>query len=250
MPINDPLVTHMSRTADPTTRISLLRAAEEIFARKGLDATKVEEIAKQAGVSKGAFYLHFETKEEIFLHVVEAFLARCGSMLRSPAAAHELPERAEDLVDCGVEETVELYEFLWQNRAIMAILQTCTGEHAYLLEAFRKDLHANTKAWIELFMARGLYRADLDPNLVATLLVGAHNELATAMLASEKKPPLRDWLLATHRFFYFGLSKNPGVVPTAPSSRVALPSLQSLPEASPSEPRGHRPKRPRTANAK
>ena len=43
----------MSRVADPTTRISLLRAAEEVFAKKGLEAAKVEDIAKRAGCSKG-----------------------------------------------------------------------------------------------------------------------------------------------------------------------------------------------------
>ena len=83
VPITDQPVT-MSRVADPTARISLLRAAEEVFAKKGLESAKVEEIARLAGVSKGAFYLHFSGKEEAFLQVVEAFLARCGSLLRSP----------------------------------------------------------------------------------------------------------------------------------------------------------------------
>ena len=81
----------MSRVADPTTRISLLRAAEEVFAKKGLEAAKVEDIAKRAGCSKGAFYLHFEGKEEAFLQVVESFLARCDGMVAEPA---DLPDSA------------------------------------------------------------------------------------------------------------------------------------------------------------
>ncbi len=218
----------MSRVADPTARISLLRAAEEVFAKKGLDAAKVEEIARLAGVSKGAFYLHFEGKEEAFLHVVEAFLARCGSLLHAPSPQLLDQFHGADLAECGVDEGVELYEFLWQNRAILAILHTCKGDYAYLFEAFRRDLHGNMKGWVELFIERGVYRSDLDPQLVATLMVGAHGELAKAMLASEKKPPLRDWLLATHRVFYLGLTADlKPAAPPAPTSRVTLPTPEN-----------------------
>lgn len=228
VPITDQPVT-MSRVADPTARISLLRAAEEVFAKKGLESAKVEEIARLAGVSKGAFYLHFAGKEEAFLQVVEAFLARCGSLLRSPSAELLDSKQGQDIAECGVDENVELFEFLWQNRAILAILHTCKGDYAYLFEAFHRDLLSNAKGWVELFMRRGLYRADLDPQLVATLVVGAHGELAKAMLASERKPPLRDWLLATHRVFALGLTADhkASTIPRAPSSRVTLPTSES-----------------------
>ena len=222
----------MSRVADPRTRISLLRAAEEVFAKKGLDAAKVEEIAKLAGVSKGAFYLHFEGKEEAFLHVVEAFLARCGSMLSEPSE-NFVPTRPDELMELGLEQDVQMFEFLWQNRAILAILHTCKGEYAYLFDAFRKELHQNVRHWIEFLSARGVYRRDLDPQLAATLIVGAHGELAEAMLQSDKKPPLRDWLLATRRIFCLGLAADPSFWERQHVSHVSLPHI---PDPLPSEP--------------
>ena len=48
------------------TRSSLLRAAEQVFARVGYERAQVEEIAEVAGFSKGALYAHFESKEELF----------------------------------------------------------------------------------------------------------------------------------------------------------------------------------------
>ena len=66
----------MSRTPDLMAPVALLRTAEEVFAEKGLEGARVEEIARRAKVSKGAFYLHFESKEEAFREVVESFLAR------------------------------------------------------------------------------------------------------------------------------------------------------------------------------
>ncbi len=228
----------MSRVADPRTRISLLRAAEEIFAKKGLEAAKVEDIAKVAGVSKGAFYLHFETKEEAFLHVVEAFLARCSTLLAQPCG-DDLPTRLEDLMELGLEHDIQLFEFFWQNRAILSILNTCNGPYAYLMGSFRKDLQENVKRGVEFFVERGAYRKDLEPNLVATLLMGAYSELATAMLSSEKKPPLRDWLLAARRIFSLGLASDRSPWERQDVSHVSLPDI---PDALPSEP-AERPRR-------
>lgn len=224
----------MSRVADPTTRISLLRAAEEVFAKKGLDDAKVEEISKLAGVSKGAFYLHFEGKEEAFLNVVEAFLARCGSMLAEPSDDF-VPTRPDELTELGLEQDVQMFEFLWQNRAILAILHTCKGPYAYLFDAFRKELHQNVQSWIEFLAERGVYRRDLDAHLVATLLVGAYNELAGAMLQSEKKPPLREWLSAARRIFCLGLAADPTFWERQQPSHVSLPEI---PDPTPSEPVG------------
>ena len=52
----------MSRTPDLMAKVSLLRAAEEVFAENGLDAAKVEDIARRAGLSKGAVYLYFKAR--------------------------------------------------------------------------------------------------------------------------------------------------------------------------------------------
>lgn len=195
----------MSRPADPTIRISLLRAAEAVFAARGVADAKVEEIARRANVSKGAFYLHFASKEDALRAVVEAFLARCSAILPNPCAPEELPTSAAGMLDYCHERDVEIFELFWQNRAVLAILAQCQGPHEYLLQTFRQDVEKRTQVWIELLMSRGLFRDDLDSALVSTLLCGAYHELVHKLIASPKKPPIAHWVRSTQDAFVRGL---------------------------------------------
>lgn len=54
------------------TQARLLAAARELFSREGYAATSLERIALKAGYSKGAVYSNFDSKDEIFLAVLEA----------------------------------------------------------------------------------------------------------------------------------------------------------------------------------
>lgn len=56
------------RPADRPAEI--LSAALEVFAERGFQAARLEEVARRAGVSKGALYLYFETKADLFRAVV------------------------------------------------------------------------------------------------------------------------------------------------------------------------------------
>ena len=49
-------------------------AAFEAFAENGYAATRVDEVAKKAGVSKGLLYLYFKTKEDLFKAVIRSFV--------------------------------------------------------------------------------------------------------------------------------------------------------------------------------
>ena len=50
-------------------------AAMSAFAEKGFAATKVEDVARRAGVSKGLLYLYFKTKEDLFKAVIRNFVS-------------------------------------------------------------------------------------------------------------------------------------------------------------------------------
>jgi AcrR family transcriptional regulator len=198
----------MSRTPDPTAKIQLLRAAEHVFAARGLSLAKVEEITRRAGTSKGAFYLHFSSKEEAFKQVVESFLARLASLLPAP---DEIPagggETAADALAFWRASDTQLYEFLWQNRAIVSILQGCEGDHVYLVEAFHKEIHARTVEWISQWKKMGYFRGEIDTDITATLLVGAHNELGRRMVTSTSKPPIAQWVEKAQSVFVRGLGE-------------------------------------------
>ena len=73
------------------TRSRFLQAAEKIFARDGFDAAKLEEIAAEAGYTRGAFYANFDTKEDLFLALLEREISSRIANLRKQIAKYESP---------------------------------------------------------------------------------------------------------------------------------------------------------------
>lgn len=65
----------MARKANPQTRDNLMEAAFGPVRQKGLSATSVDEICAAAGVSKGAFFHHFRSKEELAAAAAEHWSA-------------------------------------------------------------------------------------------------------------------------------------------------------------------------------
>lgn len=69
----------------------LLAAALALFVERGYAATRLEDVAARAGVSKGTLYLYFENKEELFKAVVRENIVRNIAEARERVAAHKGP---------------------------------------------------------------------------------------------------------------------------------------------------------------
>lgn len=75
------------------TKNNILNAATVSFAEYGYDGTGVAEICLQAGVSKGAFYYHFESKESVFLNLIDGWLQNLETILNEESKqAVSVPE--------------------------------------------------------------------------------------------------------------------------------------------------------------
>lgn len=77
------------------SRKSLIMAkAIELFARNGIEATTVQDITEACGISKGAFYLSFESKDDLVTAILDDFLqdiiAKNNTLLHEPLPAREL----------------------------------------------------------------------------------------------------------------------------------------------------------------
>lgn len=68
-------------------RVVILDAAERVFLSKGVAVATMEEIAQQAEVSKGALYLYFKSKDELYLSIVTRSLRELVDRLERAAAA-------------------------------------------------------------------------------------------------------------------------------------------------------------------
>jgi TetR/AcrR family transcriptional regulator, transcriptional repressor for nem operon len=156
----------MPRTKPATERRNdLLDAAARVLVDKGADPTTIEDITRAAGISKGAFYLHFRSKQDLIHALQERYSQRFDLALQEAVARHE---DWGDKLDACVEAAYDAFH-------------TDVDLHDVLfLQAARahRDEHAvvTTIDWMAALLADGVaagaYRID-DVQTTAVLLFAA-----------------------------------------------------------------------------
>jgi len=71
------------RLAPEQRREEVLEIAAEVFAEKGYRAANVSDIVERAGIGRGTFYLYFESKQDVFLELIERYFAEFEALLES-----------------------------------------------------------------------------------------------------------------------------------------------------------------------
>ncbi|MCD6518596.1 MAG: TetR/AcrR family transcriptional regulator [Anaerolineae bacterium] len=123
------------------TRERILAAAQSCFSQHGYDATGVAEICRRAGVSKGAFYHHFPSKQALFLELFDRWLAGLDAQLLAlQEAAPSVPE--------GLVAMAEMAERLFQQ---------ARGQLPLFLEFWTKAVH-DPVVWRTLIAPYRRYR--------------------------------------------------------------------------------------------
>jgi len=162
-------------------------AAMSVFVEKGFSGARLEDVAARAGVSKGALYLYFETKEDLFrAAVVEAVLPNLEPMF-ALVASHPGP------FDALVETLVQRLTHLATTTVMGGLLKVVIGEARNFPEIARvwhdqvagKALEALGAA-IAAAQARGEVRPG-NPRYFAMSIVGP---LVVAMIWRETFVPV------------------------------------------------------------
>jgi AcrR family transcriptional regulator len=218
------------RPSNPDARDAALDAARAEFARRGVDRARVEDIARRAGISKGAFYLHFTSKEEAFREILQRFL---GVVEEHALRRHEAElkfrreignpgaapcARAFEL-DCRLD--AELLELLWRNRLAVAALDRVVGEpYVAAVADFRRRMGEMVGSQIALKQQEGWLRADVDPDVIADVIIGAYEGYTRRLAQAKAKPDLARWARAFVTLLYQGIvdpSALRGTLPVAPA---------------------------------
>ena len=223
----------MPRPARPGAHDALLDAARKEFARRGLDGARVEDIARRAGVSKGAFYLHFRTKEEAFAEILQRLL---GALEEHARRRHEAVQRLDAAGDPGAaarrldlecQLDTDLLGLLWLNRHLLAALDTAGGPVSVrLVGDFRRRMRALVAVRIADRQRAGDLRSDVDPDVLGDLVVGTYEAFVRRMADLPSRPDLAAWVRSFVRVVYEGLLSPasraaPKAAPTARPSRAA-----------------------------
>lgn len=126
-------------------RNAILAAAEELFSEKGFEGTTMQEISERAGLSKGAVYLYFKSKEELYLTVCIKGIAGFGESLEAAGeSAKGMEGRIKAVYLAYIRHSLE-------ERAVFRVLRDT------FIEQVRQNLSRSTieeisgiiKGWLE-----------------------------------------------------------------------------------------------------
>ena len=157
------------------TRARIREVANDLFLAQGFEGTTVDAIVHAAGVSKGAFYLHFDRKEDLLLEYGAKRLARIREMLPDLVTRERFADALGELVDTVIRG--KSWDRAVTGRAIVEM-----GTSAERLAPLPQKL---LKPLVEIGQARGQVRSDIPPEALSQFIV-------RSILGA-----LRDWGLGT-----------------------------------------------------
>jgi AcrR family transcriptional regulator len=188
-------------------RERILNSAAALFARKGVAATTVREIADEVGILSGSLYHHFESKEAIVDEVVSSYLEDLRTRYKQVLAGEGDPRtRLHDLVVASLE-VVEAHPHATEIYQNDVNYLSQFERFAYLKNA-GKEVQASWLDVINAGIAQGAFRSDLDAKILYRLMRDA------VWLSVRWFKPTRDYPIARlaedcTSLFIDGLARNP-----------------------------------------
>ena len=165
-----------------------------VFARKGYHASRVGDIAEEAGVAHGLLYHYFQSKEEVLLTVFRETWRALIATIRSVEEAGDQPREQ-------LRKVAEILLRSWRRDPdLVRVLvlevtrsQHLRGEIDEIVESF-----AAIQEIVERGQADGSIRADLDARLASYVFYGAVEELLTGWVLGRLPDSEEDVARAEH----------------------------------------------------
>jgi AcrR family transcriptional regulator len=156
--------------APEETRKAIIDSALKLFGEKGYAVTSVQEITDAAGVTKGAFYHHFESKQDVLRLIHDEFLDYQLAILRMALDADEDPAvRLRQLLEALLTSTTQ---YLANVTVFYLERRNFTGAQYKAVKRKRDEFDRLFLQVFERGIAEGKFRADLDPRIVSLGILG------------------------------------------------------------------------------
>jgi TetR/AcrR family fatty acid metabolism transcriptional regulator len=181
----------------------ILRAAIDTFAARGFFSAQVADIARAAGVAAGTVYLYFRGKDDLLISIFER------TMTEAIAEGRAILEKRDEPSD-RLREIARLHlERLGRDRSLAVVFQVELRQSTKFMRRFSSTQLREYLGIIRDVVAdgqtRGTFRKDWSPTLVAKLLFGALDEMATNWILSRRKYSLASEADAIVALFIDGL---------------------------------------------
>jgi AcrR family transcriptional regulator len=140
-------------------RVQIIEAATTAFAKTGYSKTRMDDIAKESGLSKGALYLYFQSKDDIFRGILDTFFLREFKLIAELTDDASIPPRAKlrqltEVILADLEKMkfampifFEFWAMSFRRKAVRGIFQ-----------AYMENYIALTEPLIEQGIASGDFR--------------------------------------------------------------------------------------------
>ena len=159
-----------SDEAKDERRQVLLKAALDEFFEKGFSATRMNDIARRAKLSKGTLYLYFDSKEAMFRALLEAFVSPNLEMIE------QIAENARDLKE-AVSSICRVAPLLIRHTDMPRLMKVMVGDsHMFpqLVRAYREELIEQVLGLVANVLRRAHAAGEAeveDPELTARIVV-------------------------------------------------------------------------------
>jgi AcrR family transcriptional regulator len=149
----------------------ILDAALAVFAEKGYAATRMDEIARRAGVTKGTIYLYFESKDAVFRSLVQESI---GATIQSVTAAAERFEGSSADLLRMVLRGIGTFVRVDDRVVLPKVMIAEAGNFPGLAEFYRREVIDRGLGLLTSVIARGTARGEfraVNPEHAAKLCV-------------------------------------------------------------------------------
>lgn len=154
---NDRKPTPRWRRRKDTRPAEILAAAQEIFGERGYDATRLEDVGRRAGCTKGTVFLYYESKSELFKAAVREAMS---PMVRdTEQAAEEHQGSARDLL-------TKVLRLRWEHMArtrltgLVKLLLTETGKYPDLARFYNDEFFDRGQALLRKVIQKGVDKGE------------------------------------------------------------------------------------------
>lgn len=210
----------MARPRDPLARSALIAAARKEFVRVGLQRARIEDITNASGLSKGAFYLHFESKEALFRELVTELEAQLEKIRAAREFAYiqllsaGLPSKnapgpfLSSLLELEGVNDRKVLELFWDWRDVVDVLlrgsQGTEFENVFWALLDRESARIEVES--EVLKRAGLIREDLHERTLGPIVVGTYLMFARRMATVPAKPDLDQLVRSLQRVLLDGVA--------------------------------------------
>lgn len=179
------------------TRQRLLDAAERVFLRRGLQGSSVEEIAAEAGFTRGAFYSNFKSKDELFVELLQDRVYRQYAEMAEQA--QEQPGTPRDRLRWGAEHLRDVQqreEGSWLFRLWLECLTQAARDEEFreLAASFWSGNRTLVAGQIKATFKEVGRKPPLPPDQIATAMIALDVGLAVQHLVDPEEVPLEAYV--------------------------------------------------------